>query len=106
MSLLWLLDAEGNLIGNTDAIACECYHFFRMIGEHANVFEDEIDQDLRADAAFVLDEALACRRAIELAARVNMNLRENTGFGCSFDAKATSSVVQVKKNAAIFFRNC
>jgi len=53
--------------------------FFRVIGEDANVLEAEVDQDLRADAAFVLDHALARRLAIELAALVEMNLGSAPG---------------------------
>src|SRR5260370_42678219 len=63
-----LLDAQGHLVGDADAVALEGDDFFRVIGEDANVLEAEVDQDLGADAAFVLDHALARRLAIKLAA--------------------------------------
>ena len=100
-----LLDMQGDLVGDGDAVAFEGDNFFRVVGENANVFQTQIDQNLRADAAFVLDEALACGRTIELSAGVNMNLRENAGFGGSFNSKTASGVMQVEKNAAIFFGN-
>ena len=97
-----LLEAEGHLIGDADAVAFESDDFFRMIGEDVNVLEAEVDQDLRADAAFVLDHALARRLAIELAALVKMNLREHARLFGGFDAEAASCVMQVEKDAAIF----
>src|SRR6267143_3338329 len=99
----WLVDAQGDLVGDADAVAFEGNDFFRVIGEHANVFEAEVDQDLRADAAFVLDHALAGRFAIELAALVKMDLRECAGLFGGFDAEAAARVVEVEKYAATFF---
>src|SRR5258708_10808510 len=97
-----LLDAQGDLVGDADAVALEGDDFFRVIGEDANVLEAEVDQDLRADAAFVLDHALARRLAIELAALVEMNLGKRTWFFGGFDAEAASRVVQVEKDASVF----
>ena len=54
-----MLDAEGDLVGDADAVAFEGDDFFGVVGEDANVLETEVDEDLRADAAFVLDHALA-----------------------------------------------
>jgi len=34
----WCLDAEGDLVGDADAVAFQGYHLFWMIGEDANVF--------------------------------------------------------------------
>src|ERR1700675_4177715 len=98
-----MVDAEGNLVGDADAVAFEGDDFFRVIGEDANVLEAEVDQDLRADAAFVLDHALARRFAIKLAAFVKMNLRERAGLFGGFDAEAASRVMKVQKYAAFFF---
>jgi hypothetical protein len=98
----WCFDSQGDLVGDADAVAFEGDDFFRVIGEDANVAEPEIDQDLGADAAFVLDHALAGGFAIELAAFVKMNLRERAGFFGGFDAEATSGVMQVEENAALF----
>src|SRR6266700_6633552 len=57
MGGLGLVDAEGDLVGDADAVDFEGDDFFRVIGEHANVLEAEVDQDLRANATFVLDQA-------------------------------------------------
>lgn len=59
VSLFWVLDAERNLVGDADAVAFEGHDFFRVIGENANIFQAEVDQDLCADTAFVLYQALA-----------------------------------------------
>ena len=73
-------DAKRYLVRNADAVAFEGDDFFRMVGDDANVFEAEIDEDLRADAAFMLHHALASRLAVELAAGMKMNLRERAGL--------------------------
>src|ERR1700686_4961385 len=97
-----MVDAEGNLVGDADAVAFEGDDFFRGIGEDANVLEAEVDQDLRADATFVLDHALARRLAIELAALMEMNLGERARLFGNFNTEAASRVVQIEKDAAIF----
>src|SRR5712692_6531316 len=103
MARLRCLYAKRDLVGDANAVAFERDDFFRVVGEHANVLEAQVDQDLRADAAFVLDHALAGGFAIELAALMKMNLRERTGLFGRFDTETTTRVVQVEKNAAIFF---
>ena len=97
-----LLDAQRHLVGDADAVAFQGDDFFRVIGEDANVLEAEVDQDLRADAAFVLDHALPRRFAVELAALVKMNLRECAGLFGGFDAEAAARVMEVEKDAATF----
>src|SRR5262249_29867856 len=96
-------DAKRDLVGDADTVAFQGDNFFGVIGEDANVFESEIDQNLRADAAFVLNHALACGFAIELAAGVKMNLRQGTGEFWRFDSKTAAGVMEIEKNAAIFF---
>ena len=100
-----LVDAQRYLIGDGDAVAFEGDNFFRVIGEHTNIFEPEVNQDLRADAALVLDHALARRLAIELAASMKMNLRKRAGALGGIDGEATASVMEVEEHTAIFFRN-
>ena len=102
MARLGCFYAQGDLVGNPDAVAFEGDDFLRMVGEDADVLEAKVDEDLGADAAFVLDHALAGRFAIELAALVEMNLREHAGFLGRIDAETASSVVQVQKDAAVF----
>ena len=45
---------QGNLVGDANSIAFQSHNLFRMIGNHANVFQSQVDQYLRAGAAFVL----------------------------------------------------
>ena len=92
---LWRSDAQGDLVGDGDAVALEGNHLFRMVGEDANVPETEVDQDLRADAAFVLHHALAGGLAIELAALVKMDLRERSRLFGGIHGEAAAGVVQV-----------
>src|SRR5882762_10734400 len=103
MARLGCFYAEGDLVGDADAVAFQGHDFFRVVREDADVLEAEIDQDLRADAAFVLDHALAGGFAIELAALVKMNLRERAGFFGGFDAEAAARVVEIEKDSATFF---
>ncbi len=97
-----LVDAKRDLVGDTDAVAFQSDNFFRVVGEDANVLEAKIDQDLRADAAFMLNHALARGLAIKLAALVEMNLREHAGFLGRIDTETAAGVVQIEKNAAVF----
>ncbi len=76
-----------------------------MIGDHADVFQSQVDQDLGANAAFVLHHALAGRFAIELAARVEMNLRKRARRFGRVDGEAAAGVMQVQENAAPFVGN-
>ena len=74
-----------------------------MVGEDADVAKAEVDEDLGADAGFMLDHALAGGFAIELAARVNVNLGKLSGFVGLVDAEAAAGVMEIEKRAAIFF---
>ena len=93
------------MVGDADAVAFEGYDFFGMVGDDANIFEAEVDQDLRADTAFVLNHALTGGLAIELAARMKMNLRQGAGSFWRVDAIAAAGVVEIQEDAAIFFGN-
>src|SRR6266446_1623748 len=103
MARLGCFYPEGDLVGDSDAVAFEGDDFFRVIGQDTDVLEAEVDQDLRADAAFVLDHALAGRFAIELATLMKMNLRKRAGLFGGFDAEAAPGVVEIKKYTAAFF---
>ena len=95
-----LLDAQGDLVGDADAVAFEGDDFFWMIGEHANVLEAQIDEDLGADAAFVLDHALASGFAVKLAALVEMDCGQGTRSFWCFDAEAAAGVMEVEQHLA------
>src|SRR6185437_8010982 len=96
-------DAEWDLVGDGDAIALEGYYLFRMICQNSNIFEAEIYQDLRADAAFVLNHAEAGGLAVELAALVKVNLRQRTRFARRFHAESAAGVMKIEKHSAILF---
>jgi len=97
---LGLLDAERHLVGDADAVAFESDDFLRVIGEDANVLEAKVDQDLRADAAFVLHHALAGGLAIELAALVKMDLREPAFRPSNICAFFRGASAQVRESPA------
>src|SRR5690242_225514 len=74
-----------------------------MIGEHAQALEAEVDQNLRADSAFMLQEALPRRILIELAASVVKHASHFAGTGGRLlEAEASPGVVQINEDAAIF----
>src|SRR5271157_3557114 len=86
-------ELQGDLVGDTDAVAFEGDDFLGVIRDHADVREAEVDQDLRADAAFVLDHALAGRFAIKLATRVKVDLRQGAGSFRRIDGEAATGMV-------------
>ena len=59
---------QGDLVGYADAVAFEGHHFFGVVGQDADVFQAKVDQNLSADAAFVLDHTLARWLSVELTA--------------------------------------
>src|SRR6202171_4830231 len=97
-----LLDLERNLIGDGDAVSLQGDDFFGMVGEDSYVLESEVNQNLRADAAFVLHHALAGRLAVELAPRMQMNLRQCPWLRRLINAESATRVMQINKDAAIF----
>jgi len=102
MRRLLLIDAEGDLVRDGHAVAFQGHHFFGVVGEDANVIQAEVDQDLRADAAFVLHHALASRFAVELATLMKVNLRQSAGLLGGIDGKAAAGVMKIKEDAAVF----
>ena len=60
-------ERQRDLVGDLQAVAFERDHLARMIGEHAQLREAEIDQNLRADAALMLQQALPRRVAVDFA---------------------------------------
>ena len=80
MRSLGSADVQADLVNDFDAKTVESNHFARVIRQHANALEAEVDQDLRANAAFALDEALAVKISIDLLAIVKMNARQLARF--------------------------
>src|SRR5258708_30815821 len=93
---------QRDLVGYAYAVAFEGYNFFRMVCYDADVLQAQIDQDLGADAAFVLHHALAGRLAIELAARMEMNLGQLAGRFRGVNRESAPRVVQRQKHPAAF----
>ena len=96
---------QRNLVGDANAVAFQRDHILRVVGDHANIFEAEVNQHLRADAALVLHHALARRLAIELPARVEMNLGQGAGSFRRVDSVAAASMMEIQEDAAIFLSN-
>src|SRR5271168_4820035 len=72
-----------------------------MIRQHANPAQSQIDQNLRADAAFALHQALTSQILIELAALVKADLRQPLAFvHARIDLKSAAGVMQVDEHAA------
>src|SRR5712672_3456555 len=44
----WLIDVERDLIGDSDAVTFQSYYFLRVIRQNTDVFQAQVDQDLRA----------------------------------------------------------
>ena len=96
-------DGDRHLVGDRQAIAFEGNDLARVIGEHAQAPQAEVDQDLCADATFVLQQALPGGVPVELAARVIQNVRQRAGSGRGgIDPEAASRVMQIYEHSAIF----
>ena len=64
-----------DLIGDREAVTFERDDFSRMIGEDAQILESKINQNLRADAAFMLQLTLPGDVPVKLATRMIQNMR-------------------------------
>src|SRR5271155_1255030 len=100
---LRLVDTQRYLVGDTDAVAFEGDNFLRMISQNPNILQPQVDENLRADAAFVLHHAQAGGFAVQLAALMKMDLRQHARFLGGVDAKAAAGVMEIEENAAVFF---
>jgi hypothetical protein len=91
------------LVGDADAVAFEGYYLFGMVGQDTDVFQAQVDQDLSAYAAFVLDHALASGFAVDLATLVKVDLGEAAGGRvCRLDGEAAAGVMEIEENATAF----
>src|SRR5882762_621179 len=96
-------DGDRYLVGDRQAIPFEGDDLPWVIGEHAQASQAEVDQDLCADATFVLQQPLPGGVPVELAARVIQNMRQRAGSGRGgIDPEAASRVVQIDEHSAIF----
>src|SRR5260370_12759424 len=72
------------------------------MGAQATVLEADVDQDVGAEPVMSVDQPLASRLAIELAALVKMNLRERPRFAGGIHGEAAAGVMQEEQNAGVF----
>jgi len=105
MRFATLFNAQRHLIRDANPVAFQSHNFLRMVGKYANIFQPQINQNLRANAALVLHHALSCRLAIQLPARMKMNLRQHTRLLGDLNPKPTPGVMQIQKYAAVLFGN-
>ena len=81
------------LICNVQPIRFERDHFARMVGEDAQALKAQIEQNLCADAAFMLQQALSRRILIELPASVIEHARHF--------ARSRRRLLQTKASAGV-----
>src|SRR5579862_9985748 len=91
-----------HLVSNCQAVAFQGDNFPRMIRKYTQVFQSKINQNLSADSAFVLEQALPSEIAVKLTAGVIQDLWQSTHDGRGIiNSEAASRVVQIHKHAAI-----
>src|SRR6185437_6237658 len=95
------IECERNLVGDFEAVAFERDHAARMVGEHADALQSQINQNLRADPAFALHEALPAEILFAALARVIQDARKRGAFLRRFDLESAAGVVQIDEHAAI-----
>ena len=87
-------DRQRLLICNVQPVSFERDHFARMVGEHAQTLQAQIEQNLCPDAAFMLQQALPRHVLIELAASVIEHASHLARTGMRLlQTKASASVV-------------
>lgn len=50
-------EPQRHLVRNPYSVAFQCHNLLRMIGQHPDIFQPQVDQDLCPDAAFMLHHA-------------------------------------------------
>ena len=87
-------DGQRLLIGNRQPVGFECDDFSRMVSQHPQTLLSQIEQNLCADAAFMLQEALPRYVLIELPTSVIEHARHLARPGRRlFQTKASARVV-------------
>ncbi len=103
MCLFFAGDGERRLAGDFHAITAQGDDLARVIGEDAYAVEAEIIQNLCADAAFPLDEALAAEVVVQLATAVKDDARRlRGGFRRRSNLESAAGMMEVDKNAGTF----
>src|ERR1700735_1355283 len=97
---------QRDLVCDFEAVAFEGDHFAWMICENADAAQSEIDQDLRADAAFALHQTLASKIVIQLLALVKADARKLCAVRLArIDLKSPPGVMQINEDAAVGLRD-
>jgi hypothetical protein len=87
-----------------EAVAIAGYYFARVIGQDADAAEAEVYQDLGADTAFALDQALAAQVVLHFVTGMEADPREFGGVCLArrVNLKAAAGVMKVDEHATIF----
>src|ERR1700746_187311 len=94
------LNRQRHLVRNLEPVSFERHHFAWMVREHANPAQPKIDQNLRADSAFVLYEPLTPGILFTALAPVIANLRQRRIFRRTrINSKSAPGVMQVNKHS-------
>ena len=87
---------QRHLVDYIEAVPLQGDYFSGVVGQHSQILQPQIDQNLRADAAFMLQQSLSGQILIQLAARVIQNLGQQSGSRRGgIDPKSTPGVMQV-----------
>ena len=93
---------QRDLVGDFQAVALEGDDFAGMVGEDADAAQAEVDQNLRADAAFALHQTLASQIVVEFFALVESDARELGAVRFArIDLKSAAGVMQINEDAAV-----
>ena len=102
MPVLGRLDRKRHLIRNLQPVAFQRHHFARVVRKHSNPPQPQIDQNLRANTAFMLHEPLPPQILFRALTRMVTNRRKRCIFRRTrINSKSAPSVMQVHKHAAI-----
>ncbi len=95
---------ERNLLDDFEPISFKGHDAARMVRQHTDAAQTEIDQNLSADSALALDDSLRAWILLAGFARVETNRRKSRAFGgLRIDFEAAAALMQIDKNAAILF---
>jgi hypothetical protein len=107
MAFFRFAGGERYLVGDLQAVSIERHNFFRMVRENANSPQAKIDQNLRADSAFPLEQALTIEVAVNFAAIVDQNSRQGAvPRRRRVNLESTARVVKVDKYATFSPGDC
>ena len=96
-------DGQWLLIGDRQPVSFKRDYFAWMVGQHPQALQAQIEQNLRADSAFMLQEPLPRDVLIELPTSVIEHARHLARPGRRLlQTKASAGVVQIDEYTAVF----